>query len=225
MPPMRPVRRSPAAIALGLLCAGILLPGPDARAVPRDVCKAIRDHYGGLTLRLRIDLRAAGRAGDANVVSLDGVGYPSERAPVLFTSLESVYLQRIISEGGSLLGLTVYRSREEADRLRASAVPQPMGANPNFGRTLATFAQQGSTSVVLELKAGKKDAAGQRQEIETLLDRVFYLRSDPTRDDLETFVRLHAAMPLSRLRAITGLPDDEIRALLKEAAPPAGPPG
>jgi len=208
-----------------LLCAGILLPGPGARAVPRDVCKAIRDHYGGLTLRLRIDLRAAGRAGDANVVSLDGVGYPSERAPVLFTSLESVYLQRIISEGGSLLGLTVYRSREEADRLRASAVPQPMGANPNFGRTLATFAQQGSTSVILELKAGKKDAAGQRQEIETLLDRVFYLRSDPTRDDLETFVRLHAALPLSRLRAITGLPDDEIRALLEETAPPEGPPG
>ncbi len=135
-----------------------------------------------------------------------------------------MFLQRITSEGGSRLGLTVYRSREEADRLRASAVPQPMGANPNFGRTLATFAQQGSTSVVLELKAGKKDTAGQRQEIETLLDRVFYLKSDPTRDDLESFVRHHAALPVSRLHAVTGLPADEIRALLRDAAPPGTPP-
>jgi len=217
---MRPGHGSPAAFALGLFCAGVLLPGTGARAVPRGVCKEIREHYEGLTLRLRIDLRAAGRADDANVVGLDGVGYPSERSLVLFTSLESVFLQRITSEGGSRLGLTVYRSREEADRLRASAVPQTMGANPNFGRTLATFAQQGSTSVVLELKAGKQDAAGQRQEIETLLDRVFYLKSDPTRDDLESFVRHHADLPVPRLHAVTGLPDDEIRALLKEAAPP-----
>jgi len=221
---MRPGHRSPAALALGLFCAGVLLPGAGARAVPRGVCKEIRDQYEGLTLRLRIDLRAAGRADDANVVGLDGVGYPSERSLVLFTSLESVFLQRITSEGGSRLGLTVYRSREEADRLRASAVPQPMGANPNFGRTLATFAQQGSTSVVLELKAGKKDTAGQRQEIETLLDRVFYLKSDPTRDDLESFVRHHAALPVSRLHAVTGLPADEIRALLRDAAPPGTPP-
>ncbi|OLC55539.1 MAG: hypothetical protein AUH92_01980 [Acidobacteria bacterium 13_1_40CM_4_69_4] len=210
---------------MALLWAGVLLPGAGARAVQRDACKVIRDRYEGRTLRLRIDLRAAGRAGDANVVSLDGVGYPSERSLVLFTGLESVFLQRITSEGGSRLGLTVYRSREEADRLRASAVPQPMGANPTFGRTLAAFAQQGSTSVVLELKADKKDSPGQRQEIETLLDRVFYLKSDPTGDDLEAFVRLHTALPISRLRALTGLPDDEIRALLKGAAQPEGPPG
>ena len=207
-----------------VLCAAVLLPGTGARGVSRDVCKEIRDHYEGLTFRLRVDLRAAGRAGDPNVVSLDGVGYPSERAPVLFTCLESVYLQRLTSEGGALLGLTVYRSREEAVRLRASAIPPAMGANPNFGRTLATFAQQGSTSVVLELKTGKKDSEGQRQEIETLLDRVFYVRSDPTRNDLESCVRLHPTLPIPRLRALTGLPDDAIRALVKDAAPPGGPP-
>jgi len=224
MHPSPSCRRFPVTALLALSCALALWPGRGARGVSRDVCKEMRGHYEGLTLRLRVDLRAAGRAGDPNVVSLDGVGYPSERAPVLFTCLESVYLQRMTSEGGSALGLTVYRNREEAERLRGSAVPPPMGANPNFGRTLATFAQQGSTIVVLELKAGKKDPAGQRREIETLLDRVFYLNSDPTRDDLERCVRLHPTLSIPSLRALTGLPDDAIRTLVKEAAPPGGAP-
>jgi len=171
-------------------------------------------------LRLRVDLKAAGRATDPNVVSLDGVGYPSERSPVLFSALDTVYVQRITNEGGTRLGLTVYRNQEEADRLRASAIPMPSMSNPNYGRTLATFAQQGSTSVVLELKAGKKDAPAQLAEIETLLDRVFYLNSEPTRDELETFVRRHTGWSISRLRAATGLPEDDIRAILKDAAEP-----
>jgi len=209
---------------VALSCALVLCSDRGARGVSRDVAKELRGHYEGLTLRLRVDLRAAVRAGDPNVVSLGGVGYPSERAPVLFTCLESVYLQRMTSEGGTTLGLTVYRNREEAERLRGSAVPPSMGVNPNFGRTIATFAQQSSTSVVLELKAGKKDPVGQRQEIETLLDRVFYLNSDPTRDDLESCVRLHPTLPIPRLRALTGLPDDAIRALVQQAAPPGGAP-
>ncbi len=227
MPRLRPAvlgRRAPVAALVALVGAVLLWPGAGARGVSRDLTKEIRNHYEGLTLRLRVDLRAAGRASDPNVVSLDGVGYPSERAPVLFTCLESVYLQRLTSEGGSTLGLTVYRSREESERLRATAIPPAMGANPNFGHTIATFAQQGSTTVVLELKAGKKDASGQRVEIETLLDRLFYLNSEPTRDDLEACVRLHPTLPIPRLRALTGLPDDTIRSLVKEAAP-GGPPG
>src|SRR2546422_11690478 len=205
------------------LAAG-LLAFTDVRALQRDIFKEIRSRYEGRSLRLRIDLKAAGRATDPNVVSLDGVGYPSERSPILFSALETVFLQRMTNEGGTRVGLTVYRSEDEANRLRASAIPGPTMANPNFGRTLATFAQQGSTSVVLELKAGKKDTAGQRQEIETLLDRVFYLKSDPTRDDLESFVRHHAALPVSRLHAVTALPAREIRALLRDAAPPGTPP-
>ena len=35
------------------------------------------------------------------------------------------------------------------------------------------------------------------------------------------FVRRHGGLPIARLRAITGLPEDTIRALLREAeAPP-----
>jgi len=205
------------------LCFALVLPAaftlvlpPSAWAINRLACKEIRDRYEGMSFRLRVDLRAAGRANDPNIVSLEGVRYPSERSPILFNSLETVYLERMTSEGGTRLGLTVYRSKDEADRLRASAVPPPTMSNPNFGGTIAAFAQQGSTSVLLQLEAEKKDADGQREEIETLLDRVFYLSSEPTRDDLETFVRRHRGWPVSRLRTITGLPEEDVRALLQE---------
>ena len=200
-----------------------LLAATGAWAIQRDTYKDIRSRYEGLSFRLRIDLKAAGRAADPNVVSLDGIGYPSERSPILFGSLETVYVQRITNEGGTRVSLTVYRSQEEANRLRASAIPGPALSNPNYGRTLATFAQQGSTIVALELKAGKKDPGGQLEEIETLLDRVFYMKSEASREDLESFVRRHTGWPISRLRAITGLQEEEIRALLK-GPPVAAPP-
>jgi len=219
MSPRRPGRL---ALSASLLAAFCLSPVPALRGVERGAYKDIRGRYEGLSLRLRVDLKAAGRATDPNVVSLDGVGYPSERSPTLFSALDTVYVQRITNDGGTRLGLTVYRNQEEADRLRASAIPMPSMSNPNYGRTLAAFAQQGSTSVILELKAGKKDAPAQLAEIETLLDRIFYLSSEPTRDELETFVRRHTGWSISRLRAATGLPEDDIRAILKDAAAPGG---
>lgn len=211
-------------LAIVLLTAGLLWPAREIGAIQRDTCREIRDRYEGLAFRLRIDLKAAAGTAEPNIVSLEGVGQPGERSPVLFGGLETVYVQRINSEGGSRLGLTVYRSEEEARRLRASAIPGPSMANPAYERTLAAFARQGSTTVLLELRAGKKDPQGQLTEIETLLDRVFYLKSEPAREDLENFVRRHTGMPISRLRAVTGLPEDRIRSLLKEAAVPA-PPG
>ena len=216
--------RLPIPVRLGasLLVALCLTSGATTRAVQRETRKDIQSRYEGLSFRLRVDLRAAKGATDPNIVSLDGVGYPSERSPVLFNALETVYLERITSEGGTRLSLTIYRSQDEANRLRASAIPSPSMVNPNYGRTIATFAQQGSTSVILELKAGKKDPAGQLAEIETLLDRVFYLKSEPTREELEAFVRRHTGWPISRLRAATGLPEEDIRALLKDAAEPGG---
>ncbi len=210
-------------LAIVLLTAGLLWPARDIGAIQRDTCREIRGRYEGLAFRLRIDLKGATGAAEPNIVSLEGVGQPGGRSPVLFGSLETVYVQRITSEGGSRLGLTVYRSEEEARRLRASAIPGPSMANPAYDRTLAAFARQGSTTVLLELRAGKKDAQGQMEEIETLLDRVFYMKSEPAREDMENFVRRHTGMPISRLRALTGLPEDRIRSLLKEAAVPAPP--
>ena len=208
-------------LAIVLLTAGLLWPARDIGAIQRDTCREIRDRYEGLAFRLRIDLKAAAGAAEPNIVSLEGVGQPGERSPVLFGSLETVFVQRIASEGGSRLGLTVYRSEEEARRLRASAIPGPSMANPAYDRTLAAFARQGSTTVLLDLRAGKKDPQGQLDEIETLLDRVFYLKSEPLPEDLENFVRRHTGMPISKLHALTGLPEDRIRSLLKEAAAPA----
>jgi hypothetical protein len=196
----------------------ILLSVGPAEAIHRDAFREARDRYEGLTFRLRLELRAAGHAVEPNVVSLEGVGGGRERSPVLFGRLEKVYVERVMSEGATRLGLTVYRSQEEAERLRATAIPQPGNPNPNFGRTMAAFAQQGSTTVVLDLKSGKKDPQGQLEEIETLLGRVFYLKGEPTREELEDFVRQNRGMPMSRLRSLTGLPAEAIRALLSEGA-------
>ncbi len=209
-------------VAAACLAVTLLLSAGPATAIDRATCREIRDRYEGHVLRLRVDLRPATTASDPNVVSLEGVGYARERTPALFGRMETVYVQRIVSEGGSRLGLTVYRSREDADRIRASAVPQPTFINPAAGSTLANFARQDGTSVLLELKAGKKEPAKQLEEIETLLDRLFYLKSEPGREEMEDFVRGHSGMPLSRLRALTGLDPDRIRELLKEA--PAGAP-
>jgi hypothetical protein len=204
-----------------VLAAGLFAPVGVARAIDREIFKDVRDRFEGRALRLRIDLKAATGVAEPNIARLEGIAQPGERSPVLFQSLETVYVQRITREGGSRLGLTVYRTEEEARRLRASAIPGPSLSNPAYDRTLAAFARQGSTTVLLELKAGKKDPQGQLDEIETLLDRVFYLKSEPGLQALEDFVRRHSGMPISRLRAVTGLPDDRIRELLKEAAPPA----
>ena len=204
----------------GLAVVLCLLAGPAAWAIDRDAWKEIRGRFEGLTFRLRIDLKSAGRAVDPNIVTLEGIGYPSERSTTLFNGLETVYLDRITSEGGTRLGLTVYRSAEEAKRLRASAVPPPTMANPNYGGTIAAYAQRGSTSVVLELKASKKDRPGQVREIEALLDKVFYITAEPTRQDLEQYIRRHPGMSVRQLRAITGLPEVEIRTIQQDAAEP-----
>lgn len=193
----------------------LLAPAPPAEAISREAQREIRARYEGMTLRLRIDLRAATSAAIPNVVSLDGVGYGRERAPVIFGRMEKVYLERITSEGSTRLGLTVYRSLEEARQLRASAIPQPTGANPNFGRTMAAFARQGSTSIVLELRADRKDPQGQIQEIEALLDRAFY-REEPGPEEMADFVRRNRGLPISRLRTLTGLEAESIRRILAE---------
>ena len=216
----RPSSAPPAILAGLVFAANLLAPGHPLRAIEREVFKDIRDRYEGLALRLRIDLKAATGAAEPNVARLEGISQPAERSPVLFSSLETVYVERITREGGSRLGLTVYRSQEEARRLRASAIPGPSLSNPAYDRTLAAFARQGSTTVVLDLQAGKNDTQAQLDEIETILDRVFYLKSEPGTEALEDFVRRHSGMPISKLHSLTGLPDERIREILKESQPP-----
>ena len=211
-------RLLPTALAI---VAAIQLGIPPADAVTRRVSRELRDRYEGRSVRLRIDLRAATHAADPNVVSREGIGYPRATAPVLFDELDTVYLDRIAREGRSRLNLTIYKSREAADRLRASAIPPPPGVNPNFAQTIATFAQRDSTSVILELTASKESPEKQVEEIEALLDRLFYMKAEPTIDELEEYVRRHPRLPISSLSARTGLNPDRIRALLGEIGPAA----
>jgi hypothetical protein len=217
--PKRPAVLLPcAAAALWIAVSPIL-------AVQRQLVRQIRERYEGRIVRLRVDLKPATYAHDPNVISSEGIGHARESATFLFGRLETVYLDRIAREGRSRLSLTVYRSREEADRLRASATPPSIDVNPNYGRTLATFAQRGSTSVVLELQAGKRDPERQLEEIESLLDRVFFLTAEPTHAELEEFVRRHPGMSVTRLRALTGLEPDHIKEILSEVRRAPAPPG
>ena len=218
--------RAPKRLAALLLCAGAALwiTASPLLAVQRQLVREIRERYEGRIVRLRIDLKPATHAHDPNVVSERGIGHGREAAAALFGRLETVYLDRIAREGRSRLSLTVYRSREEVDRLRASATPPLIDPNPNYSRTLITFAQRGSTSVVLELAAGKGDPERQREEIESLLDRVFYLSAEPTHAELEDFVRRHPGMSVTRLQTLTGLEPDRIRELLSEVRRPPAPP-
>ncbi|HEX9427636.1 MAG TPA: hypothetical protein VGA64_07595 [Candidatus Polarisedimenticolia bacterium] len=198
---------------LFLLCAA-----RSAAAVDRQVYKEVRARHEGMSYRLRIDLDQAQGANDPNVVSLQGVGHAREKGRVLFGQLETVFVERVINAGGSRLELSVYGSKEDAQRLRASNIPQPGYPGSSYGRTIGSFAQLGSTSILFEVGSGKKEPAAQAEEIETLLDRVFYLGSGPTPEELEAFVRQHAGLPLQRLRELTGLDSETVRRLIKAAA-------
>jgi hypothetical protein len=216
-----PVRRAPGILALSI--AALLLGAP-AGAVKRDVYNGLRAEYEGLTFRLRIDLRPATAAGSPNVVSAAGVGYARERTPVLFHRLQPVYLDRISNDGGQRVGLTVYRSADQARQYRALAIPPPAIVNPNASGTLAAFAQTDSTSIIIELQAGRKEPDRQRGEIETLMRRIFYVAEEPSREELEEAVLRLRGASMAEMRALTGLETDEIRAILERAAPAVPPP-
>jgi hypothetical protein len=182
--------------------------------VSREVARDIRDAYEGRTLRLRLDLHSAAHSVEPNVLALAGMGYGREGSPVLFHRMEMVFLDRVTSEGGSRVSLTIYRSEGEALALRATAIPAPALGNPAAAQTTAAFARTGSTTVILELAAGRKDPAGQRREITALMDRLFYVDAQPSRDEVEAFVLQHRDWSVARLAALTGLTQDEVRALV-----------
>lgn len=220
---MRQARRSPrswvrvAALAGAALC----LAAGAAPAIDRDLGRDLRARYEGKTLRLRVDLRSAAHAVEPNLISLEGVGYGRETSPVMFYRMENVFVDRLTSEGGARLSLTIYRSEDEARRMRAVSIPAPVVGNPAGANTMGAYARGGSTSVIVELKAGKKEPEAQRSEVEVLMHRLFYLDGDPARSDLEAFVLEHRSWSVSRLASITGLSQDEVRALT--TAPDAAP--
>ncbi|HKQ98347.1 MAG TPA: hypothetical protein VJV75_10760 [Candidatus Polarisedimenticolia bacterium] len=207
--------------------AGVALlgAGGSAPAVDRTLGKDLRARYEGRTFRLRVDLRSAAHSVEPNLISLEGVGYGRETSPVMFYRLESVFVDRLTSEGGARLALTIYRSEDEARRMRAVSIPSPVVGNPAGANTMGAYARGGSTSVMVELKAGKKEPEAQRGEADLLMHRLFYLDGDPARSDLEAFVLEHRNWSVSRLATITGLTPDEVRVLTTSPdSAPASPP-
>jgi len=124
-----------------------------------------------------------------------------------------------MSEGGSRLTLTIFRSGETARRLKSQAVPSPITGIPTGSQSIATYASSDSTAVALELAAGKKDPDAQRREIETLLGRLFYVDAKPTRDDLTRFVAGHRDWPVSHLAKLTGLDPDAVKEIIAALGP------
>lgn len=201
----------------GLLILLLTLATSTALAVPRAVLSHLRPQYEGRTLRLRVDLRSSASAIEPNIMTMEGMGYARRETPVLLGRLETVYLERLESEGGTRVSLTIYRNQDEIKQLRATAVPPPAITGIPAGMSPSpAFARSGSTSVILELSAPKSDAAAQQKQIEEMLGRIFYLDGDPPREELEQFVREHHGWPLSRLASVTGLPEDDIRDLIQQ---------
>ena len=206
-----------AAVALGIAAA--FAPAQRTDAVARDVVKDFRDICEGHTFQLRYDLDSAMHSLEPNVLSLGGMGHGRENGQVIFYALETVYVDRLMSEGGSRLTLTIFRSGETARRLRSQAVPPPVTGIPTGSQSIATYSSSDSTSVALELHAGKKDPEAQRREIETLLGRLFYVDARPSQDDLTRFVAGHRDWPVSRLAKLTGLDSGTIKEIIAALGP------
>jgi hypothetical protein len=207
-------RRFRSAVVVATVCYALAAAVP-CFAVARAVLTHLRPQYEGRTLRLRVDLRSSASSIEPNVMTMEGIGYARKEAPVLFGRLETVYLERMESEGGTRVSLTIYRNEDEIKQLRATAVPPPAITGIPTGMSPSpSFARSGSTSVILELSAPKNDQAAQSKQIEDLLGRLFYLDGDPSREELEQFVREHRGWPLPRLAAVTGLREEDIKPLL-----------
>jgi hypothetical protein len=209
------MRRLPGLVVAVVTAAGVLAAAVPCFAVAHAVISELRPRYEQRTLRLRVDLRSSASAIEPNVMTMEGIGYAKKEAPVLFGRLETVYLERMASEGGTRVSLTVYRNEDEIKQLRATAVPPPAITGIPAGMSPSTgFARSGSTSVILELTVPKNDPTAQQREIETMMGKLFYLDGDPTHEELEQFVREHHGWPLPRLAAVTGLRESDIRSIL-----------
>jgi hypothetical protein len=202
-----------------LVVAAAMTPAQRTDAVARDVVKDFRDVYEGRALQLRYDLDSAMHSLEPNVLSLGGMGHGRENGQVIFYALETVYVDRLMSEGGSRLTLTIFRSSETAKRLKSQAVPPPVTGIPTGSQSIATYSSSDSTAVALELQAPKKDPEAQRREIETLLGRLFYVDARPTQDDLTRFVAAHRDWPVSRLAKLTGLDSGTIKDIIAALGP------
>jgi hypothetical protein len=193
----------------------VLVPRP-ALAVKRDVIRGFQEDFGGRTYRLRVNLQGTNYMSVPNVMSAKGFKYVGREFPVLFRRMQMVYLDRISNESGKSVALTIYRTKNDAGQIRGSIPSAPM--NPASGASetaLGSFARDFSTTVILELTAEKTDLDAQREQILELLQKVFYVREEPTFEEKQAFIRENRDMPVQKLMDLTGLPEQAVRQILE----------
>ena len=216
------MRRGLASIALfaaAFLAAALLLFPRPLFAVKREIIKELQSEYAGHTYMLRMDLRGTDYFAAFNVVSEQGIHYRGRELPIMFYRFETVYLDRVSSEAGNEVRLTLYRNRNDARQVRGSIPAAPLPVGPDRDTTLGSFARDFSTNVILVLQAGKGEMEAQRGQISALMERLFYLKDTPTYAEREEFILSHPDLPLPRLREITGFNEDLVRGILKKREP------
>src|SRR5713101_2003651 len=137
-----------------VLCL-MILPGRTASAMKREVIRQLQEDFAGHTYQLRTDLRGTNYLVSSNVVDEHGIRYHGRELPVLFRQMETVYLDRIFNDGERAVTLALYRSRNDARQIRGAVPAAPIPVGPDRDATLGSFARDLSTSVTLEVTAGK----------------------------------------------------------------------
>ncbi len=197
------------------LCLASFFGLSDAGAVKREIIKSFQDDFGEHTYRLRVDLQGTNYLSVPNVVTDSGFSYRGRQFAVMFREMEMVYLARFSNAGGSEVALTIYRNKNDAEQVRGAVPSTPFGPAAGTEIALGAFARDLSTTVTLELHSAKHDLPAQKEEIVRLLNRLFYLKGEPTAEEKEAFIRSHAQLPLPKLSQLTGMPEEVIRTILE----------
>ena len=211
---MSTVSRHPFRLAttLFIALAGCLT---EAGAVKREVIKTYQDEFAEHSYRLRVDLQGTNYLSVPNVVTDRGFNYQGRQFPVMFREMQTVYLARFSNAGGNEVALTIYRTKEDAEQVRGAVPSTPFGPAAGTEIALGAFARDLSTTVTLVLQSEKKDLAAQKDEILRLLNKLFYIKTEPTAEEKEAFIRSHAELPIPKLSNLTGLPEEMVRAILE----------
>jgi hypothetical protein len=202
------------ATTLFITLAGCLT---EAGAVKREVIKTYQEEFAEHSYRLRVDLQGTNYLSVPNVVTDRGFNYQGRQFPVMFRELQTVYLARFSNAGGNEVALTIYRTKEDAEQVRGAVPSTPFGPAAGTEIALGAFARDLSTTVTLVLQSEKKDLGAQKDEILRLLNKLFYIKTEPTAEEKEAFIRSHADLPLPKLSSLTGMPEEMIRAILETA--------
>lgn len=213
-------RRFSLATSLGI---ATLLCVSDAGAVKREVIKSFQADFGEHTYRLRVDLQGTNYLSVPNVVTDKGFSYQGRQFAVMFREMEMVYLARFTNAGSSEVALTIYRNKDDAEQIRGAVPSTPFGPAAGTEVALGAFARDLSTTVTLELHSPKHDLPAQKEEILRLLNRLFYLKDEPTAEEKEAFIRSHPQLSLAKLSHLTGMPEEVVRGILETSKvdPPA----